>query len=257
MASTGNWVDWERDANKTYSGNNRKINANSNFFAKVYDNGNIKAVVVNQNGNDKTYSLKYGNNYDYYYYWNGTSTQSQRTYFNHTNNHMYVVQISSTSDEYVLGRPVKGNPSASQSYDNVVSPAFMIASQLGAVTQFTGNNAATNAADHCDQYMEVASDGTRYTGWRLPTQSEIGVISRYQSGVINNVEIPTAYQTMSVVLGGDLYWCLSGRRIRTADNQVVDQGNAYLRCVRDLSAAEVDALNGFDKIQEKYRTSGN
>ena len=129
----------------------------------------------------------------------------------------------------------------------------LIASQLGAVTVFTGNNAPTNAANHCDQYMEVAKDGTRYTGWRLPTQSEIGVISRYQSGNINNVTIPTAYQTMAVVLGGERYWCLSGQKIQTSNSQVTTEGNAYLRCVRDLSADEINRLNGFDKIVEKYQ----
>ena len=168
---------------------------------------------------------------------------------------MYVIQISSTSNDYVLGRPIKGYPSANQSYDDVVSPAFMIASQLGAVSVFTGNNAATNAANHCDQYMEVAKDGTRYTGWRLPTQSEIKVIVGYQEGEINNVTIPTAYQTITPVLTGAHYWCLSGRKIRTSDNQIITDNNvnAYLRCVRDLSAEEVERLNGFDKIVDKYQ----
>ena len=250
MASTGNWVDWDQDAYQTYSGNARKINANENFFAKVYNNGYVNAVVVNQSGNSKTYSLKYGSNTDYYYYWNGSSTQYMRTSFALTNNHMYVIQISSTSNSYILGRPVLGNPNENQSQDDVVSPAFMIASQLGAVTPY--DNAANSAA-HCRRYLEVAEDGTRYTGWRLPTQSEIKVIVGYQEGRINNVTIPSAYQTITPVLTGDLYWCLSGRKIRTEDNQVVTNGTAYLRCVRDLSAEEVERLNGFDKIVEKYQ----
>lgn len=255
MASTGNWVDWDRDANKTYSGNNRKINGNGNFQAKVYEDGIINAVVVNRQGSDKTYTLKHGDEYDYYYYWNGTQTAGDRiqTFFNATNNHMYVIQISSTSDKYVLGRPVLGNPDANRSQDDVVSPAFMIASQLGAVAAFTGNNASQDAANHCGQYMEVGTDGTRYTGWRLPTRSEINVINGYQKGVINGVTVPLIYQTMVEVLGGEQYWSLAGQRIRTSDGAVVNSGDTYLRCVRDLSAEEVDRLNGFDKIQEKYR----
>lgn len=251
MATTGNWVDWDRDAYETYSGSNRKINGNSNFYAKVYDNGIIKAVVVNQNGNDKTYSLKYGDNYEYYYYWNGSTTSYKNTRFNATNNHMYVIQISSTSDEYILGRPVKGNPSENQSYDDVVSPAFMIASQLGAVSAFGGDNAATEAANHCERYMEVAEDGTRYTGWRLPTKSEISVIADYQNGNIGGVTIPSQYRVLTVVLGGDYYWSLSGERVSTVEEST--ETITYLRCVRDLSAEEVDRQNGFDKIQEKYR----
>ena len=267
MASTGNWVDWERDAYQTYYSGNYKYTRGNNFTAKVYDESRNRIYAIEPDG-DIRYNQTWGGGYYTFSYltYGIADNYTQGSYYVYstdgtigtaggmdlTNNHMYVIQISSTSDDYVLGRPVKGNPSANQSYDDVVSPAFMIASQLGAVTQFTGENAATNAANHCDQYMEVASDGTRYTGWRLPTQSEIGIISRYQNGNINNVTIPADYRPMAEVLGGELYWCLSGRRIRTADNQVVDTGNAYLRCVRDLSAAEVERLNGFEKIQEKY-----
>ena len=249
MVSTGNWFDIA-DLGQTYSGNARKINANSNFFAKVYEDGVTKAVVVNQTGAAKTYSLKYGANTDYYYYWDGSQTQYMRTSFNLTNNHMYVIQISSTSEGYIMGRPILGNPNQYLSQDDVVSPAFMIASQLGAVTPFTGNNAATNAAAHCSRYMEVATDGTRYTGWRLPTPDEISVITRYQQGTINGVTISDAnYRAMTPVLTGNTYWSLTGNAVSTG----MGEGGPYLRCVRDLSAEEVDRLNGFDKIIEKYQ----
>ncbi len=250
MVSTGNWFDIA-DLGQTYSGNARKINANSNFFAKVYEDGITKAVVVNQNGAAKTYSLKSGANTDYYYYWDGSQTQYMRTSFNLTNNHMYVIQISSTSEGYIMGRPILGNPNANLSQDDVVSPAFMIASQLGAVTPFDAANAA---ATHCSRYMEVAEDGTRYTGWRLPTEDEIGVITRYQQGTINGVTISNAaYQAMTPVLTGRTYWSLTGEAVNTG----IGDGGPYLRCVRDLSATEVDHLNGFDKIIEKYQGSGN
>lgn len=250
VVSTGNWFDIA-DLGQTYSGNARKINANSNFFAKVYEDGVTKAVVVNQTGAAKTYSLKSGANTDYYYYWDGSQTQSMRTSFNLTNNHMYVIQISSTSEGYIMGRPILGNPNANLSQDDVVSPAFMIASQLGAVTPFDAANAA---ATHCSRYMEVAEDGTRYTGWRLPTEDEISVITRYQQGTINGVTISNAaYQAMTPVLTGRTYWSLTGEAVNTG----IGEGGPYLRCVRDLSATEVDHLNGFDKIIEKYQGSGN
>lgn len=246
MVSTGNWFDIA-DLGQTYSGNARKINANSNFFAKVFDDGVVNAVVVNYNGNSKTYTLKHGNNYDYYYYWNGSSTSYMQTYFNHTNNHMYVIQISSTSVDYVIGRPILGTPNANLSRDDVVSPAFMIASQLGAVSPF---NDAASAATHCSRYMEVAANGTRYTGWRLPTPDEISVITRYQNGTINGVTITnSSYQAMTPVLTGGYYWSLTGNSVSTG----LDDDGPYLRCVRDLSAAEVEALNGFDAIIEKYQ----
>ena len=97
--------------------------------------------------------------------------------------------------------------------------------------------------------MEVAEDGTRYTGWRLPTKSEISVITGYQYGTMGGVTIPQAYRVLSPVLTCRYYWRLSGDLVLTLTTN--DSGN-YLRCVRDLSAEEVDRLNGFDKIQEKY-----
>ena len=138
---------------------------------------------------------------------------------------------------------------ANLSNDDVVSPAFMIASQLGAVTTTNDNQVA---ATHCSRYMEVATDGTRYTGWRLPTPDEISVITRYQNGTINGVTISNSnYQAMTPVLTGNTYWSLTGNAVSTG----IGTGGPYLRCVRDLSAAEVEAINGFDKIVEKYRNN--
>lgn len=258
MPATGQWVDWERDAGKTYNQADVKYTRGNNFTAKVYDKSRsrIYAIEPTRSGGWTNYQYTYdiADGYDegdYYVYTTGGDYTTSGN-MDLTNYHMYVIQISSTSDEYVLGRPYV-NQDTHRSQDNVVSPSFMIASQLGAVTQFTGNNAATNAANHCDQYMEVASDGTRYTGWRLPTQAEIKVIVGYQDGTINNITIPTAYQTIIPVLTGERYWCLSGNRINTRTNQIDNTGNAYLRCVRDLSAEEVDRQNGFTAIIEKYQ----
>ena len=146
---------------------------------------------------------------------------------------MYVIQITATSENYVLGRP--SLDANYQSNDHVVSPAFMIASQLGAVTPFTGNNAARNAAIHCGQYMEVATDGTRYTGWRLPTNEEIKVITTYQydSDVIHD-------GTMAEVLSGRRYYTLNGT---SEEANPDDDGGTFVRCIRDLSADEVEKLN--------------
>ena len=168
----------------------------------------------------------------------------------HTNNHMYVVQISATSDKYVLGKPILGNPGPYQSYDEVVSPAFMIASQLGVVS--TGWD-AESAAEHCSRYLEVGTDGYRYAGWRLPTNDEIEIISDYQGGRFGNITIPDADRVMDNVLKGSDYFNLSGG---TTPSNFTGQGGSsgnYLRCIRDLSAAEIEKLNGFDAIVEKYR----
>ena len=230
IASTGNWVDWEADDKNSHTGQRQRyINYyQGGFTAKVYENNRIYYIDEDGIG---------GNRY--------ATTRGSSSGL--TNYHMYVIQISSTSDEYVLGRPILGNPNQNQSQDDVVSPAFMIASQLGAVNPF---DQASNAATHCSRYMEVTQDGTRYTGWRLPTPSEIKVITGYQYGNIGGVTIPNDYQVLIPVLTGRYYWSLSGELVLTRRSN--DDGN-FLRCVRDLSAEEVERLNGFDKIIEKYQ----
>ena len=245
MASTGDWVDW---SDQTPHNNRRTFETTygynaGTFRSKVYntDNGSIYRITETEQGyyGGAPYVTGYG----------------QQESVTNNNNHMYVIQISSTSATYVLGRPYI-NATTHQSNDNVVSPAFMIASQLGTVTPFTGNNGPTNAAEHCSRYMEVGLDGTRYTGWRLPTKAEISVITGYQYGTIDNITIPTNYRVMIPVLTGMYYHSLSGERV--VANEGADERSrtpSYLRCVRDLSAAEVELLNGFEAIQEKYRNN--
>ena len=128
---------------------------------------------------------------------------------------------------------------------------------------FSGRNTdqgnAADAATHCSRYMEVSEDGIYYTGWRLPTEAEIKIITEYQYGNISNVNVPSQYRVLTPVLTGYYYWDLAGGAQRAwqstpeEPNYDASQDKAYLRCVRDLSADEVDRLNGFDKIQEKYR----
>lgn len=199
--TTSGWVDYE---NRTGTTTNQGI-----FRAKVYYNGNIYQI-------DRSKSN-----------WRGSAMSGL------TNNHMYVLQITSTSDKYVLGKPVlDGNY---QSQDRVVSPAFMIASQLGAVSQ---TNSSTTASTHCGTYMEVeAGTGRRFVGWRLPTKQEVEVIIDYQNGVnTNNV-------TMVPVLTGSYYWSLDGTSAYVSTGTNGSANNAYVRCVRDLTLEEVNALN--------------
>lgn len=208
----------------------------------------------------------YYNGYVYIYedgYYGGNWSRSSLT-----NNSKYVIQISSTSNQYVLGRPyLNGNK---QSNDHVVSPAFMIASQLGATSNKTPrNNAIASygraAANHCDTYKEVDSDGTEWTGWRLPTREEVGVILRYQHA---------NYDTMDPVMTGRYYWTLEGAAVATGINNEDYQtwyqnwavrysdtsydyeygdGNCYIRCIRDMSASEIESLNGFEEIIDQYQ----
>lgn len=159
-----------------------------------------------------------------------------------TNNHMYVIQITAASNNFALGKP---NLDADyQSKDHVVSPAFMIASQLGAVSPFNnstlysdyGNKyGAKAAADHCGHYMEVGTDGTKYVGWRLPTEEEIKVIIDYQND-------NSARETITEVLSGQYYWTLTGNSAYISTGSDGSKYNAYVRCVRDLSDDDLKRL---------------
>ena len=198
----------------------------------------------------------------------------------------YIIQISSTSDQYVMGRPYLNG--YKQSNDHVVSPAFMIASQLGATSSkspgyYNGYyydleneipTYARAAANHCNTYKEVDSDGREWTGWRLPTREEVGVILRYQHA---------RYDTMDPVLTGQFYWTLEGEAVATGvlsqnnngtynwatnwDSRYSDSSydypgrngdgvsnrNCYIRCIRDMSASEIESLNGFEEIIDQYQ----
>lgn len=214
---TGTWVDWD-----AHTGNVRDDDVyNAKIFGTYY------------NKNAYTYDITGPNS-------------SSNTANTHTNNHMYIVQISKAGkDQYgndvILGRPkIDGN---NQSQDNVVSPAFMIASQLGATSSmnYSDDNART-AANHCATYMEVAENGYRFTGWRLPTQAEIAYILVYQEQLAGS-------DVFDIVLRGHYYYTLNSisgqdnnRRRAAVPDYVGGDGN-FIRCIRDLTPAEVIELN--------------
>ena len=215
------------------------------------------------------FAAKYYNNNNIYYA-NGTQIN------NLDNPYKYVIQISSTSEQYVMGRPVLD--ANAQSKDHVVSPAFMIASQLGATRNKQPSNnqrstVALNAANHCKTYKEVDETGagvegqTLWTGWRLPTREEVGVIIKYQHA---------GYDTMEPVLTGRYYWTLEGAAVSSGinnestgtwynpgwdtrysnpdyDYSYNGSYNTYIRCIRDLSAAEIENINKFNTIIAKYQ----
>lgn len=210
--SIDGWIDWQTDQE---AHSNEKKSYDSNFKAKV----KIGTKIYEYND---YYSYYYG-----YYYakYNQYATSGQ------DNNQMYVVQITSTNQtnsDYKIGHVTNINPNTKLSEENVVSPAFMLASQLGTVSTFSEG---VNASNHCDKYVEVRTDGQKYTGWRLPTAAEIGVITKYQYDSKQNV--------MSEVLRGRQYWALDGSKVIANSD---GEGSGYVRCVRDLSPEEVKEL---------------
>lgn len=209
------WIDWQTDQ---ASHDAQKTSSDSKFDAKVKDGDYIYTY------KDK----RHGSRREGYYY---AATKVSKASDGQHNNQMYVVQITSTQQDqtdYKIGHVTTIDPKTKLSQENVVSPAFMLASQLGTVLPF-GNG--VDASNHCDKYVEVRTDGKKYKDWRLPTAAEIGVICKYQNNKTQNV--------MSEVLKRYSYWALDGNQVTANED---DWNTGYVRCVRDLSPEEVKEL---------------
>jgi hypothetical protein len=225
--------------------------ADNIFTSKWYSSSNNKIY---------RYSL---NNTSY----TGTTNINDHTWYYDDNNnpHMYVVRVTSTSSTYIIDKPLitDGITDGSDANSKVVSPAFMIASQLGTVR----STSWANASDHCKKYVEVASNGKKYADWRLPTLAELAIISGYQSA--------SGQDVMTKVLAGNYYWSsyhpTSSNNYgcyRTTDNKFitteshegidgVDKNGpysvswdwwgqpynyyygCYIRCIRDIDSSEL------------------
>ena len=151
------------------------------------------------------------------------------------NNRMYIIQVSSTKNStYNVAHPIAG--ANGYSTDNVVSPAFMIASQLGAI--YTKYLNKEDAPGHCKTYREVDVNGKKYDNWRLPTAAEIKFIADFQkeSFITNNNKEKKPIKT---VLAGQYYYTMDGDKIDTG----MSSSGIAIRCVRDLTPKEVEELD--------------
>ena len=181
-------------------------------------------VVTNTHGEGDSYP---GRSDIAYYTWprNSFSPNTDNSYRSAReggNARMYHVQITSSSSAYTIGRPRITDGITDGGGDNaeLVSPSFIIASQLGAV-QLTSYKDA--AADHCKQYVEVAENGTIYSDWRLPTEAELSIIMGYQY----NSEV------MDEVLAGKWYWS-ARNAVENKNGEDGSRTNAYIRCIHDV-----------------------
>lgn len=185
---------------------------NGGYLAKYYDTGS---------GN--IYSFKYGSEYN----------------LSLTNNRMYIIQVSSTKDsKYNIAHP-NINQATGYTNDEVVSPAFMIASQLGAVQSEEFDQ--TKAKTHCITYREVKKENGKqviYDGWRLPTKTEIQFIVDFQKESFKRND-NTEIKPIKPVLEGAKYYTLNNKSVETG----YSGSGTYVRCVRDLTPAEVEELD--------------
>ena len=225
-----NWTGLESNSNNQYSGANwtgaagtywsyTEGSSGSNFFA-------AKKATYSSNGSS---SISYVDWED------GRESTSAFNTFN--NPRIYHVHITATSSIYTVARPrldADGFTESSPENTKLVSPSFMIASQLGA-TDISSRDSelpggVEQAKRHCEQYVEVASvDGVmvHYDDWRLPTAAEIDIIIQHQD----------ASDAMAVVLSGSRYYCAyntnsNGQVIYTKESGKYS-GKSHVRCVRD------------------------
>ena len=151
---------------------------------------------------------------------------------------MYIIQVSSTKDsKYNIAHPNINK--SGYTNDEVVSPAFMIASQLGAVQSEEFDQ--TKAKTHCITYREVKKENGKqviYDGWRLPTKTEIQFIVDFQKESFirnDNKEI----KPIKPVLEGAKYYTLNKESVTTG----YSGSGTFVRCVRDLTPKEVEELD--------------
>ena len=234
----------------------------SDFGGTTWQNPNstnkrVSAYNYNKNKDTWSYSATgYGQNYTFtskvaeevtsgnnkgkstikYYYYEKTSSSkfSTKTIWNEDGNaRMYHVRITASSGDYTVGRPKmteEGITDPGTDNAELVSPSFMIASQLGAVFEISS---VEMAASHCKQYVEVYED--KQTGetvhlqdWRLPTKAELEIIIKFQNK--DNA-------AMDEVLSGKYYWSASGP-VYNKDASDTEGDWVAIRCVRDAYEPE-------------------
>lgn len=225
-----NWVDWESDRNVRGPFKERqdtKKYKDSWMTSRVYGtfSGNTGIWDIYDTEDYKRVGGGMFNpKYEYTYQAKVHNCETEQD-----NNHMYVIQITKSDGTYKIARPRFNNL---KSDDHTVSPAFMLASQLGVVSAF---DTFKDAANHCEKYVEVSTNKKRYDDWRLPTQEEINSIVEFQND-------KKAANTMDRVLKGYYYWTANGGKSDKVPGSTINNSPGAVRCIRDLSPAEVQEL---------------
>lgn len=183
------------------------------------------------------------------WYWNSSSSKTHADWPRYAgwgsesfadNNMMYFVTITKTDSDYKIAHPLT---TLDSSYDNqlvavdteendgLVSPQFMLASQLGTVL---APDNWSFAQKHCAYYVETYKDSNGNTvvldDWRLPTTAEIEVIIKYQ----NDANVMRD-EVMSEVLSGRYYYV--AKNGSTASTGYSNRGN-FVRCIRDVKPTD-------------------
>lgn len=225
-----NWIDWESDRNVRgpfKERQDKKKYEDSWMTSRVYGTFSGSTGIWDIYDTEeykKVGGSWYNPKYEYTYQAKVHNCETEQD-----NNHMYVIQITKSDGTYKIARPRFNNL---KSDDHTVSPAFMLASQLGVVSAF---DTFKDAANHCEKYVEVSKNKKRYDDWRLPTQEEINSIVEFQND-------KKAANTMDRVLKGYYYWTANGGKSNKVPGSNINNSPGAVRCIRDLSPAEVQEL---------------
>ena len=174
-----------------------------------------------------------------YYYYNRSGRLQEKSAQSDGNARMYHIQLTSSSDEYTVGRPrmnSEGFTDAGADNAKLVSPSFMIASRLGFLNTDAGNLSYVNTDDkklqvfreHCKQYVEVYKDpktGKKIVldDWRLPTEAEINIIIKFQGTSSQQAD------AIDYLLNAKYYMSASGPVLNSKNNT----SGTSVRCIRD------------------------
>ena len=220
------------------------------YAPTTYEYKGSRRVAADWDNNSWDYSTSVQNNYFfgskvarmnadgtsrlYYYSWSQYGSTVNTNAGNLTsldNARMYHVQITASSGKYTIGIPKQdANGFTDDGEDNaeLVSPSFMIASQLGATQPPTS---VEQAERHCREYVEVhdpdnnpdTDNAIHYDNWRLPTAAEIQIIIDFQYA---------ENAAMDEVLSGPYYWSATGQVNNPGSGD--DGTQSAVRCIRDV-----------------------
>ena len=190
------------------------------YGQSVFFTSKVAEQITSGNNKGKS-SISY-----YYFRRNSSSEFTQKEIWAAGNARMYHVRITASSGDYTIGKPritADGITDPGRDNEKLVSPSFMIASQLGAVYDV---NSVEMAASHCKQYVEVYKDekgkSVALSDWRLPTRAELEIIIDFQYR--DNA-------AMDEVLAGKEYYSASGVVNNPGGSNT--SGGVAIRCIRD------------------------
>lgn len=245
-ATESAWGDYTQNSDKDYIEKN--VDGEGGYTLEIKNAGKNKGYYshsyISQPGGNyiNTKDTDFTPNLVYYLEDNGTAS----------NNQMYHVVITSTSGDYQLGRPIMSKDTDNKDIvdpknpdnDKLVSPSFMLASQLGNSSTISWED----AKNQCKNYVEVGKNGEVYDDWRLPTAAEINIIIKYQTDTNVNTKDDRAVMDYVLNYEGQSnpdYWVSRSNYFMhiPASGEGTLQGGSSdaehrVRCVRDFHVGE-------------------